>query len=74
MTLKEWLDEEKTRWSRRRSNPPRGTQDWLALKLGVDQGQVSKWVRRISAPTTYAARIVRLSGGKVTLGELERVK
>lgn len=74
MTLKEWLDEERKRTGAWRLRQKCGTQDWLAARLGVDQGQVSKWVRRVSAPTTYAARIVRLSGGKVTLAELERVK
>lgn len=80
MTLKEWLEEERRRGLRvanvslvRDRGPARGTQDWLALKLGVDQGQVSKWVSRKSTPESYAARIVKLSGGKVTLAELARV-
>lgn len=71
MTLKEWLEEERTK--RTLKDTGRGTQDWLALKLGVDQGQVSKWVSRKSTPESYAARIVKLSGGRVTLAELERV-
>lgn len=72
MTLKEWLDDERKKG--RGASGGRGTQDWLAAKLRVDQGMVSKWVRRVSKPTTYAAAIIRLSGGKVTMAELERVK
>lgn len=85
MTLSEWLDAEKAEWFRRRAHgrsmthkearePPRGTQAWLAEKLGVDPGLVSKWVRRVSEPVTHGPRIVRLSGGKVTPEELRRVK
>lgn len=78
MTLKEWL-EEKRRTSRATISPSGravlqvGTQDWLALRLGVDQGLVSKWVRRVTTPERYGTKIVRISKGKVTLPELMRV-
>lgn len=71
MTLSEWLEEEKQKRTKR--DPGRGTQDWLASKLDVDQGLVSKWVRRVSTPERYGTKIVRLSGGNVTLPELMRV-
>lgn len=73
MTLKEWLDSER---KTKRGNGPnsRGTQGWLAARLGCEQSLVSKWVRRVSTPVQDAERIVKLSGGKVTLAELERVK
>lgn len=74
MTLKEWLEEERRKARRGSWTPRRGTQDWLASKLGVDQGLVSKWVRRASEPVTHGPRIVRLSGGKVTLVELRRME
>lgn len=88
MTLKEWLEEERRfavagRKARRfvlRNGaagpklPAHGTQEWLALRLGVDQGLVSKWVRRVTTPERYGTKIVRLSKGKVTLPELMRVE
>lgn len=74
MTMKEWLEDEKARTAMYRPRQRRGTQDWLAARLGVDQGQVSKWVRRVSRPTCYVEAIVRLSRGAVTRAELERVK
>jgi DNA-binding transcriptional regulator YdaS (Cro superfamily) len=80
MTLKEWLEEEARLGARvsrvrlvRDRGLRRGTQDWLASKLGVDQGLVSKWVRRVTTPERYGTRIARLSKGKVTLPELMRV-
>jgi DNA-binding transcriptional regulator YdaS (Cro superfamily) len=84
MTLKEWLEEEARRGDllKRQGRimahkearlPRRGTQEWLAARLGVDQGLVSKWVRRVTTPERYGTKIVRLSKGKVTLAELMRV-
>jgi hypothetical protein len=40
----------------------------------VDQGLVSRWVRRLVTPKYHGAAIIRLSRGKVTMAELERVK
>lgn len=71
MTLKEWLDSER-KAPRGKVRPSRGTQEWLAAKLGCQQSLVSKWVRRVITPEEYGARIVRLSGQKVTLPELEK--
>ena len=84
MTLREWLDEEALRAAllkrhgstmthKEAREPRRGTQEWLAHRLGVDQGLVSKWVRRVTTPERYGTKIIRLSGGKVTLSELRRV-
>jgi DNA-binding transcriptional regulator YdaS (Cro superfamily) len=84
MTLKEWLEHEardverakrrgRTMIHKEARSPRRGTQDWLAARLGVDQGLVSKWVRRVTTPERYGTKIVRLSKGKVTLPELMRV-
>lgn len=72
MTLKEWLGSQR---KRKRGNGPasRGTQSWLAARLGCEQALVSKWVRRVTTPEMYAERIIRLSGGKVTLEELKRI-
>lgn len=50
----------------------RGTQRWLAHILNADQGEVSKWVRRVRTPEEDGPRIVKLSGGKVSLEELVR--
>ena len=72
MTLKEWLDEEKKKRSTP-SEPVRGTQEWLAQRLGVDQGLVSRWVRRLVTPKYHGPAIVRLTQGNVTMAELERV-
>jgi hypothetical protein len=74
MTLKEWLDDEKARTAMLRPATRRGTQEWLARKLMADQGLVSRWVRRLVTPKYHGAAIVRLSRGKVTMAELERVK
>lgn len=72
MTLREWLEKVK-RLPGPPGKPGRGTQAWLARTLGVDQGLVSKWVRRVRTPVQHGAAIVRLSGGKVTEAELRRI-
>lgn len=69
MTLKEWLDSER-KSPRGKVRPARGTQEWLAAKLGCQQSLVSKWVRRVTTPGRYGATIAHLSKGKVTVEEL----
>jgi DNA-binding transcriptional regulator YdaS (Cro superfamily) len=78
MTLNEWLMDvrkksKKIMMASGRFVCEKGTQEWLALQLGVDQGLVSRWVKRKTTPETYGPRIVKLSRGKVTLAELERL-
>lgn len=75
MTLKEWLEELKAETAMFPPKKRRGTQQWLAKKMRVDQGLVSRWVNRRSTPTwDNAIRLCRLSSARVTLAELERVK
>lgn len=80
MTLKQWMRQQREEGRsehKYRGQAARGTQQWLAdlLRLGPGgQSLVRKWLERVSEPVTHGPRIVRLSGGKVTLEELRRVK
>jgi hypothetical protein len=75
MTLKDWMDAEKEKTKSLHPGKRRGTQEWLARRMKVNQGLVSRWLRRVTTPSWgNGMRIVRMSKRMVTMAELERVK